>query len=92
MVGLVWWSRIIRDLKETCPMVSDWSSGVAMVRGKWRGIFESAKTFSVWVCLSNFVGVCSPRIRQSKREYSATARQALSVLAVVRVRSPLGAK
>ena len=36
--------------------------------------------------------VCSPRIRRPKREYSATARPVPSVLAVVRVRSLLGAK
>ncbi len=40
----------------------------------------------------SFFDVCSPRIRRPKREYSATARPVLSVLAVVRVRSLLGAK
>jgi hypothetical protein len=86
MVGMVWWNWNHPRIKEIL------SGGVGKVRGKLRGIFESAQTWSVRVYLSNLVGVCSPRIRQPIREYFATAHLAPSVLAVVRVRSPLGAK
>ena len=40
---------IIRESKESCPVKSDSSGGVGIVRGKLRGIFEQAESFSIRV-------------------------------------------